>query len=69
MKNYDQNKFEQNVPKLSNIWVSINELEPFYQEEIDSWELSKEQIDFWHSEVRKVADKILSLLELKYEKL
>ena len=67
MKRYYQNKFEQNIPKLSELDKLLNNIQPSNQSEINNWELSKEQIDFWQSEVKRITNKILALTELKNE--
>lgn len=65
MKHYDQNKFERNIPKLSETRKAISKIESFNQAELNDWQLSKDQITFWRKEIMEISDKILALLDLK----
>ena len=65
MKNYDQNKVERNFSKIHVANKVIGSFEQFTKEEVEAGELSQDQIDFWHREIKNIRDKVLLLLELK----
>ena len=62
---YFQNKFEENTPKIAEIRRLIADIVPFKQSELDNWELTRDQINFWQDQIKLTIENILTIWELQ----